>query len=91
MHKSSNSNPARNPCQPKTIQPKDPPPSKPNHLPSKKTTHQKPYLPHHAEFIYHQARNGEDANSILILFETEFPDVRGVDLGFVQSVLGRRR
>ncbi len=36
------------------------------------------WLPHHDAFVRRHARNGEDARTIVILFETEFPDV---DLG----------
>jgi hypothetical protein len=34
------------------------------------------WQPGHDAFIRRLARNGEDANSILILFETEFPAIK---------------
>jgi hypothetical protein len=40
----------------------------------------------HTAFVVNQARNGEDANSILILFETEYPNVK-VDLAWIRSLM----
>lgn len=34
------------------------------------------WLPEHDAFVRRHARNGEDPESILILFETEYPTVR---------------
>ncbi|KIW58973.1 hypothetical protein PV05_03461 [Exophiala xenobiotica] len=34
------------------------------------------WLPEHDIFVRRQARNGEDVTSILILFETEYPNVK---------------
>ncbi|KIX04235.1 uncharacterized protein Z518_07789 [Rhinocladiella mackenziei CBS 650.93] len=42
---------------------------------SSKSTKPKNWRPEHDDFIRQHARNGEDAMSILILFETEFPNV----------------
>ncbi|KAG9778286.1 hypothetical protein KCU88_g4308, partial [Aureobasidium melanogenum] len=43
---------------------------------SASTRQPKSWLPEHDAFIRRHARNGEDATSISILFETEFPGVR---------------
>lgn len=46
----------------------------------------KGWTPTHTAFVKDLARNGEDAGSILILFEAEFPRVVGVTEDVVKRV-----
>ncbi len=39
----------------------------------------------HDDFVRRQARNGEDPASIVILFETEYPDVKMVSKQWVKE------
>jgi hypothetical protein len=39
------------------------------------STARRGWLPAHDAFVRRHGRNGEDADTIVILFETEFPDV----------------
>ncbi|EXJ81625.1 hypothetical protein A1O1_07690 [Capronia coronata CBS 617.96] len=48
----------------------------PNPNPSIPLVRPKPWLPEHDAFIRRHARNGEDATTIAILLETEYPGVR---------------
>lgn len=43
------------------------------------------WLSEHDAFVRHHARNGEDSTSVLILFETEYPDVEGVTKAWIDE------
>lgn len=41
----------------------------------------------HTDFVKGTAARGKDARTIFVLFQAEFPNVKGLTLGLVKSVL----
>ncbi|OAP54649.1 hypothetical protein AYL99_11097 [Fonsecaea erecta] len=59
-----------------------------HHQPSTVPKRPATWTAQHDAFVREQARNGEDAESIRILFEVEFPAVVGVSKAWVRERMG---